>query len=299
MGDMPVFQPFLKYLKFEKRYSPHTSAAYERDLEEFRIYLQTDYDLDDPQKATALMIRSWLAKMKDEGLASQTINRKLSTLRSWFKYLMRKEGYKQNPAVSVTNLKTGKRLPVYLEEKEMHRLLHEMEFPQNLEGYTEKIILLLLYETGMRRSELIGLKTSDLHWNMGQIKVLGKGNKERLIPLNKKLLEEVSHYLSEKEKLDVCDSKSLIVTPSGKKLYPKYVYRVVNKWLSKVTPATKKSPHVLRHTFATHMTNNGADLNAVKELLGHASLAATQIYTHTNIEQLKKIYKQAHPESGE
>ena len=299
MSYAEEYQPFIDYLQYEKRYASHTVISYKKDLNDFLSFLDTTYSITSPGKASTAMIRSWLADLIETGISSRTVNRKLSTLRSWFKFLTRKGILSQNPAAAIPNMKTGKPLPVYVEHSAMDHLLHRIDFPEDFSGKTELLIIELLYETGMRRAELIRLKTGDVDFHSAQIKILGKGNKERIIPISNQLRKKLKAYLSEKEKLSDCNFQFLLVTPKGRKLYDKYVYRVVKKWLSLVTSVDKKSPHVLRHTFATHLTNNGADLNAVKEMLGHASLAATQIYTHNSIKQLKKVYKQAHPKSGE
>lgn len=292
------YQSFLDFLKYEKRYAVHTLLSYEKDLHDFVRYLADIYEIESPAQVTTAMIRSWLASLKERALSPRSINRKLSALRSWFKYLTRLEKIRRNPVLSVQGMKSGKRLPVYVERRAMDTLLHQLDFPDTFSGRTERLILELLYETGMRRSELIQLKTRNIDWSAAHLKVLGKGNKERILPLSPRLLEKIKTYLAEKAKLPQSDPAFLLVTPGGRKLYDQYVYRVVKKWLSVITTADKKSPHVLRHTFATHLTNNGADLNAVKELLGHAGLAATQVYTHNSIAQLKSIYEQAHPKSG-
>ena len=296
--DPQPYQPFLHFLQYEKRYAHLTLEAYARDLEDFMTYVAATYDLKEPAAVTTAIVRSWLADLKEKALSARSINRKLSALRSWFKYLSRNGMVSRNPVSPIQGLKAGKRLPVYVERRGMDYLLHQLDFPDSFAGRTERLILALLYATGMRRSELIALETRAVHWEAGQIKVLGKGNKERIIPLGKGLLDEIRTYLEEKAALVEKNEAVLLVTPKGKPLYDKLVYRVVKKWLAVITTADKKSPHVLRHTFATHLMNNGADLNAVKELLGHSSLAATQIYTHNSIAELKAIYQQAHPKSG-
>lgn len=244
------------------------------------------------------MIRSWMVHLKEKGLSSRSVNRKLSALRSWYKFLLRNKRVSQNPLSRIVPPKSGKRLPVYVERPAIDRLLYQIDFPETFEGQTERLVIELLYNTGIRRSELVQLKTNDINWSAANLKVLGKGNKERIIPLSQDILNKLRAYRKEKEKLAEYDREYLLVTPKGKKVYPQYIYRIVKKWLGLVTTLDKKSPHILRHSFATHLTNNGADLNAVKELLGHASLAATQVYTHNSIERLKAIYDQAHPKSG-
>lgn len=292
------YLPFLEFLKYEKRYASHTIISYEKDLLDFTGYLENAFEINALQDITPSLVRSWLAHLAENGLAARTINRKLSALRSWFKYLSRERAVSKNPLASIQGLKSGKRLPVYVERTAMDRLLHQLDFPDTFNGHTERLIIELLYKTGMRRTELVHLKTEYIDWSARQFKILGKGNRERIIPLDRQSVSMMEKYLAEKEALPGADREYLLVTGKGKPVYDQYVYRVVKKWLSLITTADKKSPHILRHTFATHLLNNGADLNAIKELLGHAGLAATQIYTHNSIEQLKNIYDQAHPRSG-
>lgn len=293
-----AYDPFIGYLRYEKRYSPHTISAYEADLAAFFAYLGKQYPGTGAGEITPVMIRSWLALLKEQGRHSRSVNRKLSTLRSWYRFRMKNGEVSVNPLQKISGPKAGKRLPVFVERESMDRLLEQVEFPDTFEGRTFRLILELFYATGMRRAELIALKPSGIDWGGRTVRVWGKGGKERIIPLSPVLLASVRAYLAEKETLPAADDTVLFVTPKGKKLYPQYVYRLVTRMLAMVTTVEKKSPHVLRHTFATHLVNNGAELNAVKELLGHASLAATQVYTHNTIEQLKAIYAQAHPHSG-
>jgi integrase/recombinase XerC len=292
------YEPFLQYLKLEKRYSPHTVTAYESDLRSFFDYLDTRYRGIAVQDITAPIVRSWLANLKKNKTHSRSVNRKLSALRSWYTFMLKKGQVSVNPLQKIVALKPGKRLPVFVEPEAMDRLLGQLEFPDTFEGRTFRLILELFYATGMRRAELIGLQPTSVDWSAGTVRVWGKGGKERIVPVSPALLSALRGYLSEKETLPAADGSVLFVTPKGQKLYPQYVYRLVTRMLGAVTTLEKKSPHVLRHTFATHLVNNGAELNAVKELLGHASLAATQVYTHNTIEQLQAIYAQAHPHSG-
>ena len=292
-------QKFLDYLRFEKRYSQHTIISYQNDLEQFFAFL-SQYGEMEINAITASFIRSWLAELKGEKISSKSINRKISTLKSFFKFLMKQEVLKQTPMTTIGSPKINKRLPAFVEEKGTEMLFSsdfsEVEFEDNWIGRTDKLILTLFYNTGMRLSELINLKERDIDADYSQIKVLGKGNKERIIPVSKNLINDIKNYINEKPvKLE--DIGEVFVNEKGKALYAKYVYKTVKNYLDKVTTIEKKSPHVLRHTFATHLMNNGADLNAVKELLGHASLAATQVYTHNTIEKLKDIHKKAHPKA--
>jgi integrase/recombinase XerC len=289
---------FDNYLRFEKRYSGHTIRGYRDDLEAFWGYLKAEFGEMGVREIKAAMIRSWLAGLKDGGMSSRSVNRKISSLRSFFKYLLRMGEVEQSPVAAVIAPKTAKRLPVFVEQENMAELFGEVEFPDSWEGLTDRLILALLYNTGMRLSELINLREGQIDGGNRVIKVLGKGNKERVIPASGALMAAVEDYRRKKRVLLVgADQEVLLVGKKGKKLYPQYVYRVVRHYLKQITTIEKKSPHVLRHTFATHLMNEGAELNSVKELLGHASLAATQVYTHNTIEKLKDIYKKAHPKA--
>ena len=292
------FLRFLEYLQFEKRYSQHTLISYKTDLYQFVDYLQVEYDGILLVNVTSSFVRSWLASMRNDKLTAKTINRKISTLKSFYKFLMKSGELNQSPLATIVSPKIQKRLPSFVSEPDMETLQRHIEYSNDWKGLISKIIIELLYATGMRLSELITLKTSNVDFYNNQVKVLGKGNKERIIPVSKEVMGLLKTYIAEKEKLNLNNEQShLLVTENGKSLYAKYVYLVVKKNLSYVTTLKKKSPHILRHTFATHLTNNGADLNAVKELLGHASLAATQVYTHNTIDKLKDIHKQAHPKA--
>jgi integrase/recombinase XerC len=290
-------QSFLDYLKFQKRYSQHTIISYQNDLKDFFDFLGSKYGtLSLPQISTTL-IRSWLAGLKQDKIASKSINRKISTLKSFFKYQLRKETITVSPMATITSLKVSKRLPSFIEEKDIDILFKHVEFPNTWEGKTNRLFLQIFYQTGMRLSELINLRESQIDRSNNNIKVLGKGNKERIIPVNKDLLTAVFDYIKEKQNLKERSNEYLFINDKGKRLQPRYVYSKVKEYLSYVTTNDRKSPHILRHSFATHLTNNGADINAVKELLGHSSLAATQIYTHNSIEKLKDIHKKSHPKS--
>lgn len=292
----PQLPVFLDYLKFEKRYSQHTIISYQNDLEQFFAYLASQFDAPPVEKITAMFIRSWLAELKEEKISSKTINRKISSLRSFFKYQMKTGGLKQTPMTTVTAPRVSKRLPVFVEQKDMSTLFEHVTFSDDWQGRTERLVLQLFYNTGMRLSELINLKESQLDPSHSQVKVLGKGNKERIIPISKELVKELQDYTGDKPVREA-GIVNLFVTEKGRPLQPRAVYSFVKKQLSLVTTVEKKSPHILRHSFATHLMNNGADLNAVKELLGHSSLAATQVYTHNTIEKLKQVFKKAHPKA--
>lgn len=286
---------FSDYIKHEKRYSQHTIQAYLRDLEQFTTYLHEQYDIDDPCNAGHQHIRSWLVQLMEEGLSTRSVLRKLSTLKSYYKYLLRNDLIDINPTLVVIPPKTAARNPEFVDEGQMNILFDNINFGDDFNGSRDKLILEIFYGTGIRLSELIEIMEEDISLSNKTIKVLGKRNKERLIPLTNKIEEQLSNYRTMKNNSGFGAENHLLLTEQGKKLYPRLVYRIVNKYLSQVTTLTKKSPHILRHTFATHMLNHGADLNAVKEFLGHANLAATQVYTHNTVEKLKKVYKQAHP----
>jgi integrase/recombinase XerC len=293
----PVIQPFLDYLKFEKRYSRHTIISYETDLTSFFDYIVTQYGETPLNQLSHIYIRSWLASLKDEGLTAKSINRKISSLKSFFKYQLKAGAIKQTPMVKIVSPKNEKRLPNFVADKDIRTLFEHVEFPDTWQGKTERLLMLLFYNTGMRLSEVIGLKDSQVNSSNHTLKILGKGNKERIVPISPEILNEIKIYQKERNELIPERSDLLLITEKGKPLSPRGVYSSVKKYLSLVTTIEKRSPHVLRHTFATHLTNNGADLNAVKELLGHSSLAATQVYTHNTIEKLKNIYKRAHPKA--
>jgi integrase/recombinase XerC len=293
----PYVDSFLNYIEYERRYSKHTIESYRNDLEQFFFYLKSEYQKEEIELATHLEIRSWMVRMMESEISPRSINRKLSTLKSFFKFLMRKGVVKKSPLAKVLAPKTSKRLPVFVEKSNIEKLLKEIEFPEGFEGSRDKMMIEILYGTGMRRSELLGLKETDIDSYNSQVKVLGKGNKERIIPIQPQLRNALKEYVEIKNSHTSHQSLFLFVTQEGKVLNPSYVYQSVKKYLNLVTTIDKKSPHVLRHTFATHLMNNGADINAVKELLGHSSLAATQVYTHNTIDKLKNIYKQAHPKA--
>lgn len=286
---------FLQHIKYEKRCSHHTLTAYRTDIEQFAAYLQESYELTAPERADAQMVRSWIASLSEAKLDNRTINRKIATLRAFFDFLLRQRVIEQDPMLKTKALKTDRTLPQFVKEPEMTNLLDKVEFPEGFAGMRDKLVMELLYGTGIRLSELIGLKDSDVNAYESTITVLGKRNKHRIIPLNVSLLHEIQAYQVEKNALFICEN--LIVSDTGNPAYPVMIQRITKRYLSLVTSLEKKSPHVLRHTFATHLLNRGADLNAIKDLLGHTSLAATQVYTHNSVEQLKKVYKQAHPKA--
>ncbi|RYD82125.1 MAG: integrase [Sphingobacteriales bacterium] len=289
---------FLQYLKFQKRYSRHTIVSYETDLRDFDDFLSAQFDSPVLAEIKSTFVRTWLASLKETGNSSRTINRKISTLKSFFKYHIKKEHLAASPMSVISNPKTPKKLPQFVDKKDIELLFNHVEFPDNWEGTTERLILQIFYHAGIRQAELIQLQNGHFDKHNSHIKVLGKGNKERVIPVGSEICHAISEYMRLKKiAFPGMDHEFLLVNKKGNKLYPRYVYDIVKKYLSLVTTIDKKSPHILRHSFATHLTNNGADLNAVKELLGHSSLAATQVYTHNTIEKLKEAYKKAHPKA--
>ena len=290
-------ESFINYLKYEKRYSHLTATAYKKDLDQFEeFYVKTigDFNVEGINDKIA---RMWVVELMDKGISARTVNKKISALKSFYKYLLRFEVVKENNLDNVIVPKVRKKLPQFVEEKNLDHLLDDGYFGKDFEALRDKLILSLLYGTGVRLSELMHLKDADIHTSEFLIKVLGKRNKERIVPYPRSLNQLIEEYKSERIRLFGSPAECLLLTEKGKPVYEKLIYRVVNKYLSMVTTLDKKSPHVLRHSFATHMLNRGADLNAVKEMLGHANLSATQIYTHTSLEKIRKVYRQAHPRS--
>ncbi len=288
---------FHNYLKFERRYSTHTITAYIADINDFIKYFQHLYETEEIQSANHKQIRSWIVGLMNEGIVPKSINRKISSLRTFYKFLVSKNIVETNPVLKINGLKTPKRLPQFVDIKDMDTLLERIEFTDDYEGKRDQIIVELFYATGMRLSELCALETSSIDTINGVVKVLGKGNKERLIPIHPQLLQKIQAYINYKNTQYKENQSFLFLTQKGEKIYHKLIYRKIKSYLSLVTTLHKKSPHILRHTFATHMVNEGAELNAVKEILGHSSLAATQVYTHNTIQKLKNVHKQAHPKS--
>jgi len=290
------FKDFIDYLRLEKNYSVHTLTAYEKDLQVFLDFASREYDYKHIKKVPYSVIRSWIVSLVDGGISNRSVNRKVSSLKSYYKFLLKTKQISENPLVKHKALKTSKKVQVPFSEKEINQVIDILEQEAGFEGVRNKLIVELFYATGMRRAELVNLKITDISLSQKNIKVLGKRNKERIIPLLPSILITLEQYLEERKRLDsIKDSAFLFLTQKGVKIYETLVYRIINSYFSIASEKVKKSPHILRHSFATHLLNEGADLNAVKELLGHASLASTQVYTHNSISQLKQVYKNAHP----
>lgn len=298
LADRPHIQSFLDYLKFEKRYSFHTLTSYTTDLIEFYDYAEIQFGATALKDTTSAFVRSWLASLKDKGLSAKSLNRKISSLKSFFKYHMKTGAIESTPMDKVVSPKIGKRLPVFVKEEDTRILLETLNSAaEDWKSLNAKMLIIIFYATGMRLSELINLSENQIDFSREQIKVLGKGNKERVIPVSREVIAAIRNYQQLKNREFAGMNNFLLITEKGKKLYPRYAWKLVNQVLGEASTLDKKSPHVLRHTFATHLMNNGADLNAVKELLGHSSLASTQVYTHNTIEKLKDIHKKAHPKA--
>ena len=282
---------FITYLSSEKRFSEHTIKSYTTDLKQFTSFLSSEFQIiDEINEISFQIIRTWIASLLEKGINPRSVNRKISTLKTYFKFLIREGQLVENPMMKVVAPKSKKRLPVFIEEDQIASLLNEFQFEEGFVGQRNKLIIELFYVTGIRLSELINIKISDVDFNNQSIRVLGKRNKERIIPLSSNVVNDLNIFIENNQQ-----NKYLFTNLEGNKLYNKLVYRLVNKYIGEISSVNKKSPHILRHTFATHMLNNGADINAIKELLGHANLSATQVYTHNTIEKLKTVYKQAHP----
>ncbi|WP_266203947.1 tyrosine-type recombinase/integrase [Pontibacter kalidii] len=289
---------FFKYLQYEKRYSPHTLTSYHTDLGQFAGYLREVYQITDAAEADHTIIRSWILTLVQNNIKPRSINRKIACLRSYYRFLLAQERIKANPMLRIKAPKASKKLPAFVQEEPFNNLLDTFTFEDTFEGQRDRLILEFLYGTGIRLAELINIEPADITLGAKTVRVLGKGNKERIVPLNDSLLLALDAYQTEKSHFfGDNNSVKLLVTNKARPLYPKFVYRVVKKYISLITTSEHNSPHVLRHSFATHLLNKGADLNAIKDLLGHASLAATQVYTHNSIEQLKSIFEKAHPKA--
>lgn len=289
---------FLKYISYEKRYSQHTVTSYQNDLRQFAEYLSDKFNVTNLTDADQFMVRSWVLSLMDAGVAARSVNRKIASLRAYYKFMLKREAIGKDPTARMRLLKTPKELPDFADEKELTIQLDSDSFKEGFEGNQQRIIMELLYGTGMRLSELLGLKEADINRHERTVKVLGKRNKERIIPLPVSLMRVIDDYIADKNYRFGGNPKGfLIVNNKGGVAYPMLIYRTVKDYLNRVSSVERKSPHTLRHTFATHLLNKGADLNAVKDLLGHSSLAATQVYTHNSLERLKAVFDQAHPKA--
>lgn len=289
-------QAFQDYLQFEKKYSPHTVNAYLNDLGFFEEFNKERFEQDSIEKVNYSQIRSWIVFLVDQGVSNVSVNRKMASLKAFYKFLLKIKQIEVSPMLKHKALKTPKIVQIPFSEKEVSDLMFGVESPIGYEEVRDKLIVDLFYTTGMRRAELIGLMFKNVDLSSGVVKVLGKRSKERIVPLLPIVTDQINLYLKERERLDqIVDSEYFFISKKGLKLSESFVYRLINCYFSRVSEKVKKSPHVLRHTFATHLLNNGADLNSVKELLGHSSLASTQVYTHNSLAELKKVYSEAHP----
>lgn len=287
---------FRDYLGLEKNYSPHTVTAYLNDLDFFQAFLKGTFDDDDLIRVNYNQIRAWIVSLSDDGVSNSSINRKISSLKSFYKFLLKTKQIETSPLLKHKALKSSKKLQIPFSEKELDLVLNQIVYPEGFEGVRDKLVVDLFYTTGIRRAELIGLKLHNVDLSNGTIKVLGKRNKERIIPILPVVQNQIRIYLDERSRLQpIIDDDSFFLLLKGVKLNDSFVYRLINYYFSNVSEKVKKSPHILRHTFATHLLNHGADINSVKELLGHSSLASTQVYTHSSLAELKKIYGSAHP----
>jgi integrase/recombinase XerC len=287
---------FKDYILLEKNYSQHTATAYINDLFFFESFIKQNFEQDDITNVNYAQVRSWIVSLSDDGISNSSINRKMSSLKSFYKFLLKIKQIEINPLTKHKALKTPKKIQIPFSEKELDLVLNNLQFTDDFEGLRDKLIIDLFYTTGIRRIELINLKMKDVNFSNNTIKVLGKRNKERIIPILDIVLDEIKKYLTERNRLEsITDDEYLFLLLKGVKLNEIFVYRLINHYFSNVSEKVKKSPHILRHTFATHLLNNGADINSVKELLGHSSLASTQVYTHNSLEELKKTYNNAHP----
>ncbi|MCK5821216.1 MAG: tyrosine-type recombinase/integrase [Bacteroidales bacterium] len=297
---MPVIDQFFHHLEFEKRLSVRTITSYRTDLLQFVDFLKIDQDALSPSELSSVILRSWLVFLMDKGISARSVHRKISSLRHFFRFCIREGVITSNPADNLVLPRIRKKLPVFVEEVSIQNLLDGDHFDEDFAGQRDHLVFEILYGTGIRLSELIDIKEFDFDMTNSTVKVRGKGSKDRIVPFPVSIRPMITNYLTLREDLFASDHESyFFLTNRGKKMYPKFVYRLVKGYLSYVTTVSKKSPHVLRHSYATHLLNKGADLNAIKELLGHSNLAATQIYTHTSLEKLKQIHRKAHPRAND
>jgi integrase/recombinase XerC len=294
-----MIDSFINYLEYEKRSSAHTVLAYRKDLEQAQNFVNLSFSIDDLSHCTHPDLRAWIIDLVEQGLSQTTVNRKLATLRSFYKFLMRSKIIQKDPTYKLKSLKTPRKLPEFLQEITITSVLEEEVYAPTFEGQRDRMVLEFLYLTGVRLSELTALKWKDIHLYEEQVKVLGKRQKERIIPLTKSLQQHIAHYkqIAEERFPSLSGEAYFILNNKGEKAYSMLIYRIVKHYLDLFAQNSKRSPHLLRHTFATHLLNKGADLNAVKDLLGHANLAATQVYTHNSMEKLKAVFEQAHPKA--
>lgn len=292
---MPI-QHFIEYLTFEKKYSPHTIRAYQDDLRSFQEFCKITYSNQPMADVNYSQIRLWIVELVNLGITNRTVNRKVSSLKTFYKYLVKTKQIKESPLEGHKALKVSKRVLVPFTKDEINEVIESLNLNDDFVSVRNRLIVELLYSTGMRRAELIDLKETSIDLINATVKVLGKRNKERYIPLLKSVHQTLVSYLDKREEIK-SENDYLLITKKGNKIYSNLVYRIINDYFSQVSSKVKKSPHVIRHSFATHLLNEGADLNSVKELLGHSSLASTQVYTHSNLNELKKVYNQAHPRS--
>ena len=291
-----TFKPFTDYLQLEKKYSQHTVTAYLKDLEDFQKFASEEYQYVDIVNVNYSIVRSWIVSLVDSGISNRTVNRKISSLKTYYKFLLKTGQIEINPLAKHKALKTSKKIQVPFSEKEIVNVMDMLKAENNFEGLRDQLIVELFYSTGIRRAELINVKLNDISFAQKTIKVLGKRNKERIIPLLPAVLNTINAYLQFREQVEnIKNVDYLFVTQKGVKIYETLVYRIINSYFSKTSEKVKKSPHILRHSFATHLLNEGADINSVKELLGHSSLASTQVYTQNSIAKLKEVYKNSHP----
>jgi integrase/recombinase XerC len=293
------FNHFIEYLTLEKKYSKHTVTAYHNDLNNFLEFSIKEYEVTNLKDVNYSIIRSWIVSLVDSGISNRTVNRKISSLKTYYKFLLKTSQIEINPLVKHKALKTSKKIQVPFSEKEIDNVLELLDAENDFKGLRNKLMVELFYSTGIRRAELVNLKLFDVSVTQKTIKVLGKRNKERIIPLLPSVIKTVNEYLEVRDEITpIKDNAFLFISEKGVKIYETLVYRIINSYFSKASEKIKKSPHILRHSFATHLLNEGADLNAVKELLGHSSLASTQVYTHNSIAKLKEVYKNSHPRNS-
>ncbi|MBP42727.1 MAG: integrase [Aequorivita sp.] len=293
------FQPFVAYLQLEKKYSPHTVTAYLKDLEDFNGFASAEFQYAEIVGVNYSVVRSWIVSLVDSGISNRTVNRKISSLKTYYKFLLKTGQIEINPLAKHKALKTSKKIQVPFSEKEIGNVMEMFGEENDFEGLRNRLIVELFYSTGIRRAELINIKVTDVSFAQKTLKVLGKRNKERIVPILPTVLQSINDYLQQRSELgSIKDTDALFLTQKGVKIYETLVYRIINSYFSKASENVKKSPHILRHSFATHLLNEGADINSVKELLGHSSLASTQVYTQNSIAKLKEVYKNSHPRNG-